>query len=107
MAATYQVKITLSAEKDIEEIWTYIAADNLEAANRFVQQLYHQVETLERFPNRCPLIPENELLGTRYRQLLYGKYRTVFRIARKTVYVLRVIHGARLLDATMFDLDRG
>ena len=31
-----------------------------------------QIETLERFPERCPLIPENEILGTRYRHLLYG-----------------------------------
>ena len=55
------------------------------------------------FPERCPLIPENEILGTRYRHLLYGNYRTVFRIERKTVYLIRVIHGARLLDGSMFE----
>jgi hypothetical protein len=35
--------------------------------------------------------------------LLHGNYRSVFRIARKTVYVLRVVHGARLLDSSMFE----
>jgi toxin ParE1/3/4 len=49
------------------------------------------------------LIPENEILGTRYRHMIYGDYRTVFRVAKRTVYVLRVIHGARLLDASMFE----
>jgi hypothetical protein len=44
-----------------------------------------------------PLIPENEILGTRYRHLLYGSYRIVFRLAGRTVYVLRMTHGARLL----------
>jgi toxin ParE1/3/4 len=42
-------------------------------------------------------------MGTHYRHLLYGNYRSVFRIARKTVYVLRVIHGARLMDSSMFE----
>jgi len=55
------------------------------------------------FPERCWLIPENEILGTRYRHLLYGNYRSLFRIVRKTVYVLRVVHGARLLDSSMFE----
>lgn len=87
-----------SAEADIEEIWDYIAADSPEAAASFVEELARQAGTLAAFPERCPLIPENEQLGTRYRHLLYGNYRTIFRIAGATVFVLRVIHGARLLD---------
>jgi plasmid stabilization system protein ParE len=69
----------------------------------FYPSAEEQIETSETFPERCPLIPDNEILGTRYRHLLYGNYRTVFRIAGKTVYVLRVIHGARLLDTSMFE----
>ena len=91
------------AERDIEETWNFIAHDGPEEADKFVRRLEEQIETLERFPERCPLIPENEILGTRYRYLLYGNYRSVFRIARKTVYVIRVIHGARLLDSSMFE----
>ena len=103
MPARFQVEISRRAELDIEEIWTYIAQDNPEAAARLLLQLEKQLRTLERFPERCPLIPENELLGARYRHLLYGKYRTVFRVSGKTVYVVRVIHGARLLDTSMLD----
>jgi len=103
MPARYQVRIAKWAERDIEEIWSFIAADNPDEANRFVFQLEKQVHALERFPERCPLIPENELLGTKYRHLLFGEYRTVFRVAGKTVYVLRVIHGARLLDTSFLE----
>jgi toxin ParE1/3/4 len=103
MPARFQVKITRTAEEDIEEIWTYIAEDNPEAASKFVLELEKQVQTLEHFPERCPLIPENELLRTRYRQILHGNYRTVFRVSERTVYVLRVIHGARLLDTSLFE----
>ena len=80
-----------------------MAQDSPEEADQFIRRLEEQIETLETFPERCPLIPENEILGTHYRHLVYGNYRSVFRIARNTVYVLRVIHGARLLDDSMFE----
>jgi plasmid stabilization system protein ParE len=103
VATKYRVRITRTAERDIEEAWAFIAQDSPEEAEKFISGLEEQVQTLERFPERCPLIPENEILGARYRHLIYGKYRSVFRVAGKTVYVLRVIHGARLLDTSMFE----
>jgi toxin ParE1/3/4 len=101
--AKFRVRITRSAARDIEQAWTFIAQDSPEEADKFVRRLEEQVETLERFPERCPLIPENEILGTRYRHLIYGNYRNIFRIAGKTVYVLRVVHGARLLSTSIFE----
>jgi toxin ParE1/3/4 len=94
----YQVEITPSAERDIEEICDYISQDSPENAAAFIDALEQQIETLEHLPERCPLIPENEILGTSCRHLLFGNYRTIFRITAKTVTILRVIHGARLLD---------
>ncbi len=104
MPAKYRVDVTRSAEKDVEEIWTYIAADSPNEAAKFILKLEGQVSTLERFPLRCPLIPENAVLGTENRHLLYGHYRTIFRVSGKNVYVLRIIHGSRLLDASMFEM---
>ena len=103
MPGKFRVSITREAESDIEQAWSCIAQDNPETADKFISRLEEQIETLEIFPNRCALIPENDILGTRYRHMIYGDYRTVFRVAKKTVYVLRVIHGARLLDASMFE----
>ena len=80
------------------EIWEYIAQDKPGAAAAFVLRLEEQVGTLERFPERCPPAPENELLGADYRHLLYGNYRTIFKIVGSRVIILRVLHGARLLD---------
>ena len=103
MPARYQVEITPSAERDIEEVWTYIAHDSPVKASSFILQLERQLTTLERFPLRCPLVPENEVLGTRCRHLLYGNYRTIFEIVDKTIYVLRIVHGSRLLDTSFFE----
>jgi len=103
MPASFKVRITQAAETDIQDIWSYIAADSPANADRFILEMEKQLHTLEHFPQRCPLIPENEHLGTHYRHLLQGDYRTLFRIAGKTVYVARVIHGARLLDDSLLE----
>jgi toxin ParE1/3/4 len=103
MRAKYNVEITPVAERDVEEIWNYIADDSPGNATAFIMRLEDQIDTLEQHPERCLLIPENEQLGTSYRHLLQGAYRTIFRISGKTVYILRIIHGSRLLDSTCFD----
>lgn len=104
MRVKYNVEITPAAERDVEEIWTYIANDSPENATVFIMRLEDQIDTLEQLPERCSLIPENEQLGTSYRHLPYGVYRTIFRVAGKTVYILRIIHGARLLDSSCFEV---
>ena len=104
MRVRYNVEIIQAAERDVEEIWTYIADDSPENATAFIVRLEEQIDTLEQLPERCPLIPENQQLGTAYRHLLYGDYRTIFRIA-VTVYILRIIHGSRLLDSSCFEIE--
>jgi toxin ParE1/3/4 len=103
MPIRYAVSLTSTAEQDIEEIWTFIAEDSRDEATKFIGKLEKQVSSLERFPERCPLIAENELMHTRYRHLVFGKYRTIFRISRQTVYIVRVIHTARLLDVSALE----
>ena len=85
------------------EIWEYIAQDKPDVATAFVLRLEEQIRALERFPERAPLAPENELLGSAYRHLLYGNYRTIFKIVGSKVIILRVLHGARLLDTGILE----
>ncbi len=103
MPRKFRVEITEAAEADVAEIWEFIAQDKPEAAAAFVQRLEEQIGTLERFPERCPLAPENELLGAAYRHLLYGNYRTIFKIVGSRVIILRVLHGARLMDTGILE----
>ena len=84
-------------------IWEYIAQDKPDVATAFVLGLKEQIGTLERFPERSPLVPENELLGTAYRHLPHGNYRTIFKVVGSRVIILRVLHGARLLDTGMLE----
>ena len=86
MREKYRVKIARQAETDLAEIWTYVAADSVDNANQFILKLERRMKTLENSPRRCPLISENELLGTQYRHLVVKKYRTYFesRMIRST-----------------------
>ncbi len=98
MRKRYRVEITRRAEADIEAIHAYFCRDSDRAASAFVAELERQFDSLERFPLRCPVIAEADDLGVPYRHLVYGDYRTIIRVDERTVYLLRVIHGARLLD---------
>lgn len=102
MPTKYRVEIAETAEGDLGEIWAHIAADSVDNATRFVIRLEQAIGTLERLPQRCFSIPENSLLGTDYHHLILGEYRVIFRIARTTVFVLRIVHGNRLLDNSFF-----
>ncbi len=98
MTKRYKVNLTQLAQKDLEQIYYYIAADSINNARNFIIELEKKMDSLNTIPERHPLISENEYFGTDYRHLIYKKYRIVYRISEKTVFILRVIHGAMLLD---------
>jgi len=99
----YRVEITQTAECDIKEIFQYIASDNETAAKKWVVEIERQIDSLEQFPLRCPVIPESRQLGKEYRHIVYGNYRTIFRIDGLRVVIMRVIHSARLLSLKIFE----
>jgi plasmid stabilization system protein ParE len=101
----YHVDITSIAESDIKEIFEYIARDSESAAIGWVEEMARQIHSLESFPLRCPVIPEAPELGSgdKYRHIIYGNYRTIFTIDAFRVIVMRVFHGARLLDLRPFE----
>ena len=61
------------------------------------------MRTLAQLPKRCSMIPEVDDIGAEYRHLVWGNYRTISRVEGTTVYVVRVIHGAQLLDSSTLE----
>jgi len=94
----YKVNLTQHTQNDIEHIFYYIADDSVNNASDFVLELEKKINSLDTFPERHPLIPENEFFGTDYRHLIFNKYRIIYRIIESSVFVLRIIHGAKLLQ---------
>ena len=98
MTKKFKVNLTQLAQRDLEQTYSYIAADSIKNAMSFVLELEKKIYSLDTFPERQPLIAENEFFATDYRHLIYKKYRVIYRISEKTVFILRVIHGAKLLE---------
>jgi len=94
----FSVYITQSAQNDLEHIFFYIAADNINNAKKFILEQEERINSLDTFPERCPYIQENNYFGTNYRHLVHKKYRAVYKIVGESVYILRVVHGAKLFD---------
>ena len=99
MTKKYSVKITATAQNDLESIWNYISQDSPQNAMAFIDEIEHKVIGLSEFPDRHPIIPESQTIQTnRYRHLLHKDYRVIYRREDDKVFVLRVFHGSKLLD---------
>ena len=98
MTKTYNVYITRSAEQDILDIWNYICEDSKSGAKKFVAQIETEIAKMKNYPQRCPVINESKIFGIEYRHLVIGNYRIIFKIDTDNVFIMRVIHGSRILN---------
>ncbi|MCK4838913.1 MAG: type II toxin-antitoxin system RelE/ParE family toxin [Desulfobulbaceae bacterium] len=98
MPEKYKVNISKNAQNDLEHIFFYIADDSINNAKKFIIELEERIYSLETLPERFAYIPENIFFGTNYRHITHKKYRAIYKIDNNSVYILRVIHGAKLLD---------
>jgi toxin ParE1/3/4 len=101
LAKKYKVKILVTAQKDLANIWDYISQDNPMNAIEFIHEIEKRILNLNQYPERNPIIPECQILQTKkYHHSIYKQYRIVYRFDSGNVYVIRVFHGSKLLDIT-------
>ncbi len=103
MPKRYRVEIARSAERDALGIYDYIERDSPVRAAQWFAEFERQIRTLSQLPKRCPVVPEADDIGVEYRHIVSGPYRTIFRIEGTTVWVVRVLHGAQLLDTSTLE----
>lgn len=82
-----------SALEDMESIAQYIARDSVDQSSLFVTRIIEMVDQLEQFPQSGRVIPE--MNDECCREIIYGAYRIMYRIADKEIWITGVIHGAR------------
>ena len=95
-----EITWTAEAQRWLEDIFEYVAADNPQAAASTVQGIYDRAQVLATFPE----------MGQRYwassrnvRVLLYGHYRIAYLIKDDgNVDILGVFHGS--LDISRYQL---
>jgi plasmid stabilization system protein ParE len=85
--------LTPRAEQDIGDIWDYIAADSMDAADRVLTALEKAILRLAKTPGVGHL--REDLADRRHRFLLVYSYLIVYRFETKPIQIIRVIHAAR------------
>jgi plasmid stabilization system protein ParE len=93
----YRVEVTDRALRDLAIIYGRIGAQSSEQAARWFDRLEKAIFSLEQYPNRAALAPEDPTV----RHLLYGRkphvYRIIYEVNEKTstVYILHICGPGR------------
>jgi antitoxin ParD1/3/4 len=81
------------AVKDLEEIWEYIAADSLDAADRVREEIYDAIRSLVPFPYVGHV--RSDLTSRPLRFQTIRDYVIAYAPAEKPLAVVAVLHGRR------------
>ncbi len=76
-----------------EEVVDYIAAERPETAAKWLAGLMDLVERLPRFPRKGRMVPE--VGRSAIREVLYGRYRIIYRLDPKRIFIITVRHQRR------------
>jgi toxin ParE1/3/4 len=92
--------ITDTAEDDLADIWTFIAAENPDAATRFVRDIHNHLLLLCDNPE---LGPRRDQLAEGLRAHFFRNYVIYYRVTNTSLTIMRVLHGARDAAALIGD----
>ncbi len=77
------------------EIGGYITLDKPSAADKWINAVFSKVGQLASSPEIGRIVPE--IKNDRFRELIYGNYRIIYRIERKQISILTIRHGKQIL----------
>jgi toxin ParE1/3/4 len=86
---------TQEALDRLTEIEDYISKDNPERASKFIDQLIEHTSPLSDQPRLGRTVPE--IANPNVRELIFKKYRIVYRLYEERIEILTVFEGHRLL----------
>ena len=94
---TRRIEVTDSAASDLAEIWGYIAVENHspDAADKLIDEVDERLRGLAKYPRSGELV-EHLRTGTR-RIVIRKRFLLFYEPRPKSIIVLRVLHGARLI----------
>ena len=91
----YTVRLLRVAEDDLNEIMTYIAAENRTAAEMIVTKIEKNLTRLSCYSYIGKIPKDEELSHLGYRFLVVENYLIFYTIEEHTILIHRIIHGAR------------
>jgi plasmid stabilization system protein ParE len=98
-------RLTPSAENDLFEIWSYIARDSTDAANRVEEAIYDACRLLAGSPNVGQVRPDLTQRTLRFWTVSsFKNYVIIYDAEIRPLRILRILHGARNLRVLLQDL---
>ncbi len=97
-SSKYSVRLLPIAEEDLQEIISYIAAENPTAAYELADRIEKNLKYLASHPYLGKIPDDEKLSMMGYRFTVVENYLIFYTINRKTILVHRIIHGARDLQ---------
>ncbi len=93
----FQVVVTEDAERDLEDIVTYIAKyDSPRSAEHVLSRILEIADSLTGEPKRGSTPKELRALGDQeYRQIFFKPYRLIYRVVAQQVIVYLIADGRR------------
>lgn len=101
--ARYEVALTEDAQRDLEEIYDYIAEHDAPAkADHVLGAIEKLLSSLATFPERGAITKELLSVGVRdYRETYFKPYRVIYRAIDRHVYVYLIVDGRRDMQALL------
>jgi toxin ParE1/3/4 len=98
-----KVRWTRNAADDLADIVEFIVMDNPKAAATLAETIKKSARQLSNFPKRGRVVPEfgNEEI----REIIVGNYRVIYRIELKSIQILCVFEGHRLIPIKSEEFD--
>lgn len=99
----FEVIWTNNAQYDLESIIEYIKIDSLNTAKKIFFEIKKECDSLYYFPERKRVVPELQQIGIlKYREIIHKRWRILFKIDDKKVYILLVVDSSRNLEDILF-----
>ncbi|WP_227940106.1 type II toxin-antitoxin system RelE/ParE family toxin [Alkalihalobacillus deserti] len=100
-----QIKYTLAAIDDMDEIFSYISHENVSAAERLLENLDCQIGSLADFPNLGTVLSEEKytLVERGFRFIVVHPYLVFYKIRDDSIIIHRILHGRRDYLRELFD----
>jgi toxin ParE1/3/4 len=90
-----EVRLLRIAKDDLTEIISYIASDRPAAATNLIDRFDQKLSLLADNPHLGSAPKESSLTSLGYRYLVLDSYLVFYVIEAQTIYVHRIVHGAR------------
>ena len=99
----YDVLWTKNAQFDLGLVVNYIKANSIQNAKELFLGIKKECDLLYLMPARKRVVPELQEIGiTKYRELIYKRWRIIFKVEGQSVSVLMVLDSNRNLEDLLF-----